>query len=178
MNLRTALAAFAATLTLAGPLSAPAQAYEYGAGYNSGRSDFFGGTNLSRCGRNAVIGAGVGVLAGAVLGGDNRRLGNAALGAVLGGAGTYLACRYLGNRDRNYISSGYGQALTADAPFRGSYLSDGFGARSVLNVSQPIDAGGNCRLLNAFLQLPDGGTQMLPQERFCRGADGQWRAVS
>jgi uncharacterized membrane protein len=66
-------------------------------------SDYGGGpprTQLSQCGRNALVGAGIGAVAGAVIGNEHNRAENAAIGAAVVGAGTYGVCRYLSAREQ------------------------------------------------------------------------------
>src|SRR5262245_8398693 len=72
-----------------------------------------GGTQLSRCTRQALIGAGVGAVAGALIGSEKNRGENAAMGAAAGGLGTYGVCRWLSAREQQRVEAGYQSALNS-----------------------------------------------------------------
>lgn len=143
-----------------------------GSGYGSSSS---GGTHLSRCMRQALIGAGIGAVAGAVVGDEDNRGENAVLGAAVGGAGTYGVCRWLSHREQQRVEAGYYQALSSNRSYSDSWQSDQGAPRSLV-VAQPTAAAGrpDCRTVNATVQDPQYGRQSLPAETFCRNASGQW----
>lgn len=139
-----------------------------GAGYGSAP----GRTQLSQCTRNALIGAGVGALVGAAQDRDNRGE-NAAIGAAVGGLGTYGVCRVLSAREQQRVENAYYQSLNSGQPVNDTWQTDQGGPRS-LQVSQPSAApgyGGECRRVSATID----NNQQLPPETFCRDANGQWR---
>lgn len=143
-----------------------------GAGYGSAPR----GTQLSQCMRNALIGAGVGAVAGALAGDRDNRGENAAIGAVVGGAGTYGVCRWLTAREQQRVENAYYQSLNSGGPVNQSWQSDQ-GAPRNLNVSAPQAApgyGGECRRVSATVSDPQYGNQLLPAETFCRTGSGQW----
>jgi hypothetical protein len=164
-----------ACTALAGAVAANAQGYyDRGYGYDN-YGNYSSGSRLSKCTRNALIGAGVGAVAGAVLSREGKRSGNAVLGAALGGGGAWLACRYLGNRDRGYVENGYYDALNAGAPIALSFANSMLGGTSYLNVAQPQPVYGrpDCFDVSASLTNPGYGAAPLPQERYCR-VNNQW----
>lgn len=138
-----------------------------GGGYGSGR------TQLSQCTRNALIGAGVGAVAGAVIGDEDNRGENAAIGAVVGGAATYGACRWLTAREQQRVENAYYQSLNSGGPVNDTWQSDNGGTRS-LSVSRPVETSGECRRVSATIDDPQYGRQQLPPETFCRNSSGQW----
>lgn len=173
---RIALAALSACL-IAAPM-AQAQTFQtQNWGQSASQSNLFGATGLSSCMRNAVIGAGVGAVLGGVVA-KNGKLGKAAIGGALGGVGTYVVCRYLGNRDRSRIEGGYLNALNAQQPFATSFSSEQGLGLAGLTVNRPVadPANSNCQLVQASLSLAGVNGQALPQERFCRTAQG-WQAA-
>jgi surface antigen len=144
-----------------------------GGGYGSGGG---GGTRLSQCTRNALIGAGIGAIAGAAIGDEDNRGENAALGAAAGGLGTYGVCRWLTAREQQRVENAYYQSLNSGGPVNESWQSDQGAPRS-LAVSSPQPAsgyGGECRTVRATINDPQYGNQQLPPETFCRNASGQW----
>lgn len=155
-------------LALAGAL-ALAACETAGGGYG-------GGTQLSQCTRNALIGAGVGALLGAAQDSSNNRAENAALGAAVGGAATYGVCRWLSAREQQRVENAYYQSLNSNAPVSEGWQSDSGEPRS-LQVSQPGPAPGRgpeCRRVSATVSDPQYGNQQLPPETFCRTPSGQW----
>jgi hypothetical protein len=168
--------AAALTVSLA---PSPAYAQTYNPYQTQTQQSNFLGTNLSTCMRNAVIGAGVGGVLGGVTAPRGNKTENAVLGAVLGGGGTYLACKYLGNRDRSRIEGGYLAALNADSSQTRSFTNSSLGGRSTLTVAQPQAVAGqdNCRDLAPVLNSPIFGQTALPNERYCKGADGKWAPI-
>jgi surface antigen len=147
-----------------------------GGGYGSGGGGTGGGTRLSQCTRNALIGAGVGAVAGALIGDEDNRGENAALGAAAGGLGTYGVCRWLTAREQQRVENAYYQSLNSGGPVNESWQSDQGAPRS-LSVSSPQQAsgyGGECRTVRATINDPQYGNQQLPPETFCRNASGQW----
>jgi surface antigen len=132
-------------------------------------------TQLSQCMRNALIGAGVGAVAGAIIGDEDNRGENAAIGAAVGGLATYGACRWLSAREQQRVENAYYQSLNSGQGVNQSWPGDQGGTRS-LSVARPApapDRGPECRRVSATVS--DGqSTQSLPQETFCRNAAGQW----
>jgi surface antigen len=141
-------------------------------GYGGGA----GGTQLSQCMRNALIGAGVGAAVGYATAPNGNRGENAALGAAAGGLGTYGICRFLAARERQQVENAYYQSLNSGQSVNDSWTSDQ-GATRNLSVATPSVApgyGGDCRRINATITDPAYGVQTLPAETFCRTANGQW----
>ncbi|MFT3727744.1 MAG: hypothetical protein QM759_07965 [Terricaulis sp.] len=141
-------------------------------------SDGYGGTRtqLSGCGRNALIGAAIGGLIGGTQGHRNDHPENAALGAAIGGAGTYGVCKLLSAQEEQRVQSAYYQSLNSGQGVSDSWQMDQGGTRS-LSVAQPSAAegyGGECRRVTATISDPANGTQQLPPETFCRNANGAW----
>jgi surface antigen len=153
--------------TLAGALMLGACA-STGGGYGGG------GTQLSQCTRNALIGAGIGAIVGAAQDSSDNRAENAALGAAVGGLATYGVCRVLTAREQQRVENAYYRSLQSGQGVNESWQSDQ-GAPRNLTVQAPQSAPGNpnCRRINASIN--DGGSsQQLPAETFCRQADGSW----
>lgn len=150
----------------------------YGGGYGGGGG---GGpsTALGRCVQEALIGAGVGAVAGAVLS-DKNRTENAAIGAVVGGGGTYLVCSMLGGQQQQAtVQDAYITALNRDsAVSQAVRLSDGrTGTLSVARPFSPPRSNPGCRSLSATLAVPGQSAQPLPQETYCRDTStGAWIA--
>jgi surface antigen len=161
-----------AALAVAGALAlAGCETYESGAGY--------GGTQLSQCMRNALIGAGIGAVVGAATAPRGNRAENAALGAAAGGLGTYGVCRWLEARDQRMVEQGYQQALADNRAVSESWQTDEGGRRSVA-IDRPGPApgyGGECRRITATITDPQYGNERLPPETYCRNAAGQWVPV-
>lgn len=167
MRLKILCAVLASSLALA--------SCETTSGYGGGG----GRTQLSQCMRNALIGAGIGAVAGAAVGDEDNRLENAAIGAAVVGAGTYGACRYLSAREQQRVENAYYQSLNSGGPVNDSWQSDQ-GAQRSLRVSSPQaapQAGPQCRRVSATVSDPQHGNQQLPPETFCRNASGQWVPV-
>lgn len=164
MRIKFAAVAFCGALALTG-----CQSTGYGYG------DAPRGTQLSQCTRNALIGAGIGAVIGAAQDRDNRGE-NAAIGAAVGGLGTYGVCRYLSAREQQRVENAYYQSLSTGQPVNDSWQSDN-GAPRQLTVSQPVaDARRpECRTVRATVNDPQYGNQQLPPETFCRDSAGQWR---
>jgi|GEM_PF-2192644 len=133
-------------------------------------------TQLSQCMRNALIGAGIGAIAGAAVGDEDNRGENAAIGAAVVGAGTYGACRYLSAREQQRVENAYYHSLQTGQPVNDTWQSDQGASRS-LSVGAPSPApghGAECRRVSATVSDPQYGDQRLPPETFCRTAGGQW----
>ncbi len=160
-----ALAAGCAALTLA------ACETTAGPGYASGGGG--GGTQLSRCGRQALIGAGVGALAGLATAPRGNRGENAAIGAAVGGAGTYGVCRWLTAHDQRLVEQSYQNSLAANQPYSNSWQSEA-GTTQTVQVAQPAPYGANCRRVTATIRDSQHGSEQLPPETFCRNSSGQW----
>jgi surface antigen len=143
----------------------------YGSGYGSGG----GGTQLSRCTRQALMGAGVGAVAGALIGSEDNRVENAALGAAAGGLGTYGVCRWLSAREQQRVEQGYYNSLNTGRASSDQWRSDQGSTRN-LSVSAPQSVQGRaeCRRVSGTVRDPQYGNQQLPPETFCRNAQGQW----
>src|SRR5262252_7788593 len=98
------------------------------------------GTHLSQCMHNAFLGAGAGALAGALL--SHHRLRGAALGAAVGGVGTYAVCNILSNNDQRRVERNYDRALDSDRR-----VTDSWGGSNgkYLTVNRPTHTGDGCR---------------------------------
>jgi len=127
------------------------------------------GTQLSQCMRNGLLGAGAGALAGGLL--SRHRLRGAALGAVVGGVGTYGVCRLLSTNDRSHVERNYSRALNRD-----HRVTDSWGGANgkYLTVNRPTNVGHGCRRVTATISDTAHGTQQLPPETYCRNSEGQW----
>ena len=83
------------------------------------------GTGMSDTGKNTLIGAGVGALAGAVIGGDAK---GAAIGGLVGAAGGYGWSKYMENKkaemQRATMGSGVAVTQTADNQLKLEVPSD------------------------------------------------------
>jgi len=128
------------------------------------------GTHLSQCTHNALLGAGAGALAGALL--SRHRLRGAALGAAVGGVGTYAVCSILSNNDRRRVERNYNRALDSDHRVSDNWGSGGAGKHLIVN--RPTNAGNGCRRVTATITDPTHGAQQLPPETYCRNSQGQW----
>jgi hypothetical protein len=148
----------------------------YGGGYGGGG---FGVTNLSQCMRNALIGAGVGAVAGAATAPEGNRTENAAIGAAIGGAGAFAVCRLLDSGEQARIENAYQTALSSNAPYTATWSAANGSARAV-QVAQPTPAAGapQCRIINATMTVSnEPGVQQLPTERYCQTATG-WQPTA
>ena len=134
-----------------------------------------GGTRLSQCTRNALIGAGIGAIVGAAQDSRNNRAENAALGAAVGGAATYGVCRVLSAREQQRVENAYYQSLNSGAPVNDSWQSDQGAPRSLaVSSPQPVAGRPECRTVAATVNDQQYGNQQLPAETFCRNGAGQW----
>ncbi len=127
------------------------------------------GTHLSQCMHNALLGAGAGALAGALL--SHHRLRGAALGAAVGGVGTYAVCNILSNNDQRRVERNYNRALDGDRR-----VTDNWGGSNgkYLTVNRPTHTGEGCRRVTATISDTTHGSQQLPPETYCRNSQGQW----
>lgn len=133
-------------------------------------------TQLSQCMRNALVGAGIGAVAGAITAPRGNRGENAAIGAAVGGLATYGVCRWLTAREQQRVENAYYQSLNSNQAVNDTWQSDQGGTRN-LQVSRPAAAPGygpECRRVTATVDDPQYGSQQLPPETFCRNASGQW----
>jgi hypothetical protein len=130
---------------------------------------------LSKCKKQALIGAGGGAIVGALIGGKDHRTKGALIGGALGAAGTFGVCKYMDNKSQAKVEAGYAQAATSGKSYASKWQAEDGTARK-LTVAKPVKEG-NCRVLNSSLTA-GGSAQALPQERYCQGADGVWRAAS
>src|SRR5215470_18029344 len=133
-------------------------------------------TQLSQCGRNALIGAVVGAAVGVAQDSRHNRAENAALGAAVGGGGTYAVCRILSAHEQQRVENAYYQSLNSGQGVNENWQSDQGAPRS-LAVAPPAPApgmNGDCRRVSATVSDPQQGSQQLPPETFCRGPNGQW----
>ncbi|MBI1252103.1 MAG: hypothetical protein GC189_11590 [Alphaproteobacteria bacterium] len=172
MGLRLLAAALAASFALAG-CETTGGAYGGGGGY--------GGTQLSQCTRNALIGAGVGAVAGALIGSENNRGENAALGGAAAGLATYGVCRWLDARSQQRVEQAYYRSLNTNSSVNDSWQTDQGQPRSLV-VNQPAPAAttsgySECRRVTATISDPARGSEQLPPETFCRNASGAWVPV-
>jgi len=140
----------------------------------AGQTNFLG-TQLSSCMRNALIGAGVGAVAGLITS-DKHKVKNAAIGGAVGGVGTYFVCKYLGNRDQTRIERSYLTALKTDKPVTANFTTQNGGGPAALSVPAPVvDANDpKCKIISPTLATGGLSAQALPQERYCKNAEGVW----
>lgn len=129
------------------------------------------GTQLSQCMRNGLLGAGAGALAGGLL--SRHRLRGAALGAVVGGVGTYGVCRLLSHNDQRRVERNYDRALNSDRRVTDSWGGTGSNGK-YLSVDRPSNTGNGCRRVTAHISDAQNGSQDLPPETYCRDSDGRW----
>jgi surface antigen len=133
-------------------------------------------TQLSQCGRNALIGAAIGGVIGATQGPHENHPENAALGAAVGGAATYGICAALTAQEQRRVEDGYYRSLNSGQPVSDNWRTDQGATRS-LSVEKPTpaeDYGRDCRRVRATVSDAENGAQALPPETFCRNASGQW----
>jgi surface antigen len=126
---------------------------------------------LSGCARNGLIGAGVGAAVG-VLTSHHHQLQSGAVGAAVGGVGTYAVCRMLSNNDQSRVERNYHRALNRD-----NRVTDSWGTGSntkYLTVNRPTSAGHGCRQVTGRISDTAHGSQDLPPETFCRDSEGRW----
>lgn len=153
----------------------------YGGGY--GNQGGYGGapagpqTRLSACGRNALIGAGVGAVVGAIAAPKKNRVEDAAIGAAVAGGGAYAVCRYLDGQQKARIAGAYANAASSNQPVGMNWVGT-TGTRYVLQVDRPQPGQPGCRVLNATLQVNNNGPQPLPQEMYCQAQNGAWVPAS
>src|SRR5262249_11429634 len=132
-------------------------------------------TQLSQCGRNALVGALVGAAVGVAQDSRHNRGTNAALGAAVGGGATYAICRALTAPEQQRVENAYYQAVNSGQGVNENWQSDEGQPRSLaVEPPQPSDRGGQCRNVRATISDPKNGDQQLPPETFCRDANGQW----
>lgn len=145
----------------------------YGGGYGYGGGGGGFGSNLSKCQRNALIGAGVGAVLGGVTAPEGNRGENAVLGGAIGAAGTFGACKLLDNREQARVEGAYLNALNENRAVSQTWVGAN-GQNRVLQVTRPQPDYNNseCRTLSASLQVAGGQTQPLPPERYCRTSAG------
>jgi YMGG-like Gly-zipper len=170
MNLKILAAACAGVLALSACETS-------GGGYaQSGYGQPTGGTHLSRCGKQALVGAGIGAVAGALIGSENNRGENALLGAAVGGGGTYGVCSWMSARERDRVDQAYYNSLNNNREVSDAWQSDQGAPRSLV-VTRPVAAqgyGAECRQVSATVRDPQHGDERLPPETFCRNARGDW----
>ena len=132
-------------------------------------------TQLSQCGRNAIIGGLVGAAVGVAQDSRHNRAENAALGAAGGAGGTYAVCRILSAHEQQRVENAYYQSLNSGQGVNENWQSDQGAPRSLaVAPPQPSDKGAQCRTVNATVTDQQYGNQQLPPETFCRDANGQW----
>ena len=151
----------------------------YGAAPAYGGGGGVAGTHLSSCMRNALIGAGIGAVAGAVAGSSHNRGENAALGAVIGGGGTFGVCKLLDNQQQARVERNYQNALRNNAAITDGWVGAS-SRRYVLSVARPQYTPGQpqCRTVNATLDVNGQGPQQLPTETYCNNGSGVWAPVA
>jgi hypothetical protein len=130
---------------------------------------------LTKCKTRALIGGGVGAVAGALIAGKDDRTKGALIGGALGAAGTFGVCKWMDNRSQAKVEAGYQQAANSGKSYSSNWAAED-GTSRKLTVAKPVKEG-NCRVLNSTLTA--GGTkQAMPQEKYCQGADGVWRPAA
>ena len=156
-------------------LAGPAFAHSSTAANPAGTTQFLG-TQLSRCMRNALIGAGVGAVAGLITAPKGNKTENAAIGGAVGGVGTYFVCKYLGNRDQKRVETSYLSAVKGNKAVTSNFTPQGGGGLATLSVPPPqVDPNNaNCRILAPSLAAGGLAAQALPQERYCKDSKGVW----
>ena len=134
------------------------------------------GAQLSHCTRNALIGAGVGAVAGILTAPKKNKVENAAIGGAVGGVGTYFVCKYLGGRDQKRVEGSYLTALNGNKAVTTNFTPENGGGPAKLAVPAPqVDPNDkNCRILEPTLAAGGASAQVLPKERYCKDAKGVW----
>jgi hypothetical protein len=130
---------------------------------------------LTKCKTRALIGAGAGAVAGALIAGKDDRTKGALIGGALGAAGTFGVCKYMDNRSQAKVEAGYQQAANSGKSYSSNWQAEDGSARK-LTVAKPVKQG-NCRVLNSSLTA-GGSAQAMPQEKYCQGSDGVWRPAA
>lgn len=175
------------------PTFASAQAYGaspapgYGGGYS------YNGCQRARTDRGtggALVGAGIGALAGSNVAARGNRTEGAVLGGILGaviGANvgkTSAACQpgQPGAYQQGYAPqdgySGYDQGGYQQGSYDSAYAGDGYDD-GYQGYAQPVTDGANadgCTLAESPIYLPDGSVQKR-FVRVCRDAQGRYQVV-
>lgn len=127
---------------------------------------------LSKCKTRALIGGGLGAVAGSLIAGKGDRTEGALIGGAIGAAGTFGVCKWMDARSTANVEAGYAKAATTNKAYSSSWKAEDGSNRS-LAVAKPVKQG-NCRVLNSTMTA-GGSKQAMPQETYCQGADGVWR---
>lgn len=130
---------------------------------------------LHSCTGKAAIGAGAGAVLGGLLASKGQKTEGVALGAAVGGLGTFGVCRYIDTRAQTRIDKAYKYAAATGEPYTTSWTASG--DVNKLRVSAPVRDGSNCKIINATLSVNGGARQSMPQETYCRGSNGKWSAA-
>ena len=143
----------------------------------------------------ALMGGGAGAIAGGVLGGALGGRTGALLGAAIGGtAGAFAGSavgRRLDDQDRARAQTATQQALSAPVTYSSasatsappprpvvwnSAQNQGISGTSAVTSVQRQSDGGECRLVRETAYIK--GEEVVQNNRYCRGTDGQWVARS
>jgi surface antigen len=159
MRIQMAAAALIATMSMA--VSAPAAHAEMNL--------------LSSCTGKAALGAGAGALLGGMVAGKGAKTEGALLGAAVGGLGAFGVCKSMNANNTKKVDKAYQTAAATNQSYSTSW--NGKYGTEYVTISKPIKDGSYCRVMHGTLTTPNGGSQALPQETYCRQADGKWMAV-
>ncbi len=130
---------------------------------------------LSKCKTRALIGGGIGALAGSMIAGRGDKTEGALIGGALGAGAGFGICKWMDNKTQARAEASYAQAAKTNKASSSKFTAEDGTART-LSVAKPTKvAGTNCKKINATMNVPGQGVQPMPAETYCQGADGVWR---
>ncbi len=133
--------------------------------------------NISKCKTRALIGGGLGALAGSMIAGKGDKTEGAIIGGALGAGAGFGICKWMDARSQAKVETGYQQAAANNKSYSSKWTAEDGTART-LKVAKPTQLGGsNCKQITATMNVPGQGAQQMPAETYCQGADGVWRPV-
>jgi surface antigen len=131
---------------------------------------------ISKCKTRALIGGGLGALAGSMIAGKGDKTEGALIGGALGAGAGFGICKWMDSRSEARVQSNYQQAINKNKSVSEKWTAEDGSARS-LKVAKPTKVAGptgNCKQITASMSTP-GGSQQMPAETYCQGTDGVWR---
>ena len=130
---------------------------------------------ISKCKTRALIGGGIGALAGSMIAGKGDKTEGALIGGALGAGAGFGICKWMDQRSEARVQSGYQDAVAKNKSVSSKWTAED-GTSRTLNVAKPTKvAGSNCKTITATMNVPGQGAQQMPPEKYCQSADGVWR---
>lgn len=131
---------------------------------------------LSKCKTRALIGGGLGAVAGSMIAGKGSKTEGALIGGALGAGAGFGICKYMDNKSQARAEASYAAAAKTNKASTSKFTAEDGTART-LKVAKPTKVAGanNCKKINATMNVPGQGVQPMPAETYCQGADGVWR---